>query len=915
MHARFMKPLWHTSGPSKTLHAMRFRTVLMRCNVAIGPWPIVISVVSHATGLTRAALPRVPLATSVVARTTGPRLVLAHSVAVHARCSKAAAEAKGTDVGEAKDPGSKVSAQHQPRWWVSVWQWGWHWCAFRCVDHCCRYLGHEGVCLRNAGCAPFRLKVDTGTEGNILPQRIYRRMFPHNLDADDFPLVSKVTCQPAVKLRAYNGGEIRQHGSVSIPCSFKSSGWHDLQYFIAESEGPAILGISSWKQLDIVRLQCDDISPDAASGNPPEKVSFSDISDLKIMFPNRFDVTMGDFKGPHRLVPDRTVTPQVHPNRKYAIHRKLAIKQELSKMENMGVIAKITEQIDWVSSLTFTEKRGGGLRVCLDPKDMNHALKRPIHKTPTLEEITHHLAGATFFSKMDSKNGYCSVHLDDESSKLTTFHTPFGRYHFLWLPFGLVVSQDVFQQRMDVILEQCPGCIGIADDIAVYGRDTEEHDRNLMNLMHVAETQGFVFNSQKCVVRTKEIPFFGMIYSADGVRPDPAWIKAIQSLPVPENKTELQEFLGIATCIETFVPRLSHHTSMLRELLKQDVEFSWTAPRDQEFRKVKDQICHETTLTYFDPNKESVLQVDSSLHGLGAVMMQEGRPIAFASKSLPDTESHYANIERELLAVVYGCEHFHTYLYGKPFTAQYDHKPLEMIQLKNLLATPPRLQRACYCGCKITMWPSSISQGKCFSLQMGSHDSLGPSHLWKWNWIWPSTWFISARKTFKSYVTRLREILFSYPCATSSSMDGLTASSKWPSHSGHTGPTGMSCLFRMASFSKAVSKCSYLLPCKSTFLTPCTQVTKAVTNVNWEPSGVCFGMASMMALQNAWQHVQFAKRPLLSVRNLWCKAKRHSAISMAHNRCRFLWPHGKRIPARGWPLFKVPLCQVPALGL
>ena len=294
---------------------------------------------------------------------------------------------------------------------------------------------------------------------------------------------------------------------------------------------------------------------------------------------------------------------------------------------------------------------------------------------------------------MDAKNGYWSVHLDDESSKLTTFNTPFGRYRFLRLPFGLVVSQDVFQQRMDAILEQCPGCIGIADDVAVYGRDKEEHDRNLINLMRVAEKEGLVFNSQKCIVRANEIPFFGMIYSADGARPDPARIEAIQSLPAPENVTELQEFLGIATYMATFVPRLSHHTATLRELLKQDTEFSWTAAHDQEFRKVKDLICRETTLAYFDPNQESVLQVDSSLHGLGAVLMQEGRPIAFASKSLTDTESRYANIERELLALVYGCERFHTYLYGKPFTAQSDHKPLEMIQLKNLHAAPPRLQR------------------------------------------------------------------------------------------------------------------------------------------------------------------------------------------------------------------------------
>ena len=136
---------------------------------------------------------------------------------------------------------------------------------------------------------------------------------------------------------------------MSIPCSFKSSGWHNLQFFIAESEGPAILGVASCKQLDIMHLQCDVVSADAASVNHPEKVNFSDISDFKRMFSNRFDVTMGESKGPHRLVPDPTVTPRVHPN------RKLAIKQEFSKMETMYVIAKITEPTDWVSSRRSTE--------------------------------------------------------------------------------------------------------------------------------------------------------------------------------------------------------------------------------------------------------------------------------------------------------------------------------------------------------------------------------------------------------------------------------------------------------------------------------------------------------------------------------------------------------------------------------
>ena len=418
----------------------------------------------------------------------------------------------------------------------------------------------------------------------------------------------------------------------------------------------------------------------------------NNIEDLKKAFPESFD-TLGNFPGEYHITVDPSIAPVVHAPRKYAIQRREAMKEEIEKMEAMGVIKKETGPTDWVSSITFTEKPGGGVRVCLDPKDLNRAIKRSHHKTPTLEEITHHFSGSKVFSKMDAKNGYWSVKLDEPSSKLCCFNTPFGKYRFLRLPFGLVVSQDVFQQRMDSILERCPGCTGIADDVAVYGRDEKEHDKNLLNLMKVAQEHGLVFNSAKCVIKTKEIPFFGMIYGAEGVKPDPDRVTAIRQLPAPENTKELQEFLGIATYMAPFIPRLSHHAAVLRELLKKDARFTWSHNHDAAFKKIKELICSDTTLAYFDPDKESVLEVDSSLRGLGAVLLQEGKPVAFASKSLTDVETRYANIERELLAAVYGCERFHTYLYGKPFIIHSDHKPLEMIQLKNLHAAPPRLQR------------------------------------------------------------------------------------------------------------------------------------------------------------------------------------------------------------------------------
>ena len=137
--------------------------------------------------------------------------------------------------------------------------------------------------------------------------------------------------------------------------------------------------------------------------------------------------------------------------------------------------------------------------------------------------------------------------LDEESSCLTTFNSPFGRYCFLRMPFGLVMSQDVFQHKMDQILEKCPGTISIADDIAVCGETEAEHDQNLHNVMEIARQHGLVFNSEKCEIKVPQIKFFGMIYDKDGVHPDPEKVKVIKEKQSPGNKNELQEFLGIIT--------------------------------------------------------------------------------------------------------------------------------------------------------------------------------------------------------------------------------------------------------------------------------------------------------------------------------------------------------------------------------
>ena len=245
------------------------------------------------------------------------------------------------------------------------------------------------------------------------------------------------------------------------------------------------------------------------------------------------------------------------------IEYKAEIKKELAQMVQQGIIIKQTEPTPWVSSLTYPKKAKGKLRICLDPKDLNKAIIHENHKAPTLEEIAHILTGDTKFSKVDGNKVFFGMHLTKEASLLITFNTHLGRYRFLRVSFGLKMSQDIFQMRMDDIVAQCPGVLAIHDDVFIYGRDNREHDANIINLFNVAQKEGLVFNSSKCAIKQDSVTFFGAVFLAKGYSPDPAKIQGITEMTPPQMKQELQSFLGAVNYLQTFMPHLSHHTEPL----------------------------------------------------------------------------------------------------------------------------------------------------------------------------------------------------------------------------------------------------------------------------------------------------------------------------------------------------------------
>ncbi|XP_052819930.1 uncharacterized protein K02A2.6-like [Mya arenaria] len=222
---------------------------------------------------------------------------------------------------------------------------------------------------------------------------------------------------------------------------------------------------------------------------------------------------IGLLAGECKIHIDPTVQPVVHPSRKVPIALQEKVKDELLRMESLGVIEKVNEPTDWVSSMVVAEKANGKIRICLDPRDLNKAIQRPHYPLRTLDDILPQLSGAKYFTKLDARSGYWALKLERESSFLTCFNTLYGRYRYVRVPFGLKSSGDLFVQKIDACLEGLSGVAVIVDDILVYGSSREEHDSNLRAVLKRSHDEGIRFNETKLEVGVSEVDYFGHLTS------------------------------------------------------------------------------------------------------------------------------------------------------------------------------------------------------------------------------------------------------------------------------------------------------------------------------------------------------------------------------------------------------------------
>jgi hypothetical protein len=259
--------------------------------------------------------------------------------------------------------------------------------------------------------------------------------------------------------------------------------------------------------------------------------------------------------------------PVVRPPRRVPFKIRDLVKKKLDNMEQLKLICKVTEPTEWVNPMLAVQKGGGDVRICLDPLDLNKVIKRQHYPVPTAQELFARIGKAKFFSTLDATSGFLQIPLSEESSFVTTFATPFGRYRFLRLPFGICSAPEVYQQTMIQLFGDLSGVEIYLDDFFVWGETREEHDDRLKAVFDRCAQVNLKLNATKCKFLQPEIPWIGHIISHHHLKPDPEKIEAIRAFPEPASKEDLQRLLGMVNYLAKFCENLSSTAKPLRKFI------------------------------------------------------------------------------------------------------------------------------------------------------------------------------------------------------------------------------------------------------------------------------------------------------------------------------------------------------------
>ena len=332
-------------------------------------------------------------------------------------------------------------------------------------------------------------------------------------------------------------------------------------------------------------------------------------------------------------------------------------------------------------------KKDGTWRMCVDCRAINNITIRYRHPIPRLEDMLDELSGAAVFSKIDLRSGYHQIRMKEGDEWKTAFKTKFGLYEWLVMPFGLTNAPSTFMRLMNHVLRDFIGKFVVVyfDDILIYSRNESDHTMHIRHVLQVLRDNKLYGNLEKCTFCKDKVIFLGYVVSKHGVEVDVSKIEAIQNWPTPMNVSQVRSFHGLAGFYRRFVPNFSTIAAPLNELTKKGVAFEWGAAQDHAFDELKRLLTSAPLLALPDFNKQFEIECDASGIGIGGVLMQEGRPIAYFSEKLSGAKLNYPIYDKELYALIRVLEVWQHYLWPKEFIIHSDHEALKYLKAQSNL--------------------------------------------------------------------------------------------------------------------------------------------------------------------------------------------------------------------------------------
>ncbi|GJZ25624.1 putative reverse transcriptase domain-containing protein [Tanacetum coccineum] len=355
------------------------------------------------------------------------------------------------------------------------------------------------------------------------------------------------------------------------------------------------------------------------------------------------------------------------------------LSEQLQELSDKGFIRPSSSP--WGAPVLFVKKKDGSFRMCIDYRELNKLTVKNRYPLPRIDDLFDQLQGSSVYSKIDLRSGYHQLRVREQDIPKTAFRTRYGHYEFQVMPFGLTNAPAVFMDLMNRVCKPYLDkfVIVFIDDILIYSKNKEEHEEHLKAILELLKKEELYAKFSKCEFWIPKVQFLGHVIDCQGIHVDPAKIESIKDWASPKTPTEIRQFLGLAGYYRRFIEGFSKIAKPMTKLTQKKVAFEWGDKQEAAFQTLKTKLCSAPILALPQGAENFIVYCDASHKGLGAVLMQNEKVIAYASRQLKIHEKNYTTHDLELGAVVFALKIWRHYLYGTKCTVFTDHKSLQHI--------------------------------------------------------------------------------------------------------------------------------------------------------------------------------------------------------------------------------------------